>query len=303
MTPSQPPAAPRQTLSFLKGLLEARGLRPNHRLGQNFLIDLNLLDLIARTAELDATDVVLEVGCGTGSLTGRLAASAGAVLAVEIDPGFLALARDLTAIHANVEFIQGDILKNKNTLNPAVVDRLRTLRAQPGRQRLKLVANLPYVVATPVIANLLLSDLDLERIVTTVQWELAARFAARPSTSDYGVISVLAQALADVTVVRRLPPSAFWPRPKVESGILLIVPNADKRAAVGDVASFHRFIHKLYQHRRKNLRGALLPHLSDHFTKPALDEVLARHGFDPACRAESLDVADHLRLWRAFEPQ
>jgi 16S rRNA (adenine1518-N6/adenine1519-N6)-dimethyltransferase len=298
-TPLSTKPSPRQTLSFLQSLLEARGLRPNSKLGQNFLIDLNLLDLIVRTAELDRSDLVLEVGCGTGSLTGRLAGQAGAVLAVDVDAGYLNLARDLTSMFGNIEFLHTDILKNKNTLQPAVLEKLAQMRGRPGLSRLKLVANLPYVVATPVIANLLLSDLELERMVVTVQWELAARLAARPSTPDFGVLSVLVQSLAEVTVVRRLPPSAFWPRPKVESGIVLIQPRAEKRAAVGDLASFHRFLHQLYLHRRKNLRGALWPHLSERFTKPALDAVLVHHGFDPAGRAEALSVADHQRLWRA----
>jgi 16S rRNA (adenine1518-N6/adenine1519-N6)-dimethyltransferase len=300
MTPSSTRPTPRQTLSFLKYLLEARGLRPNGKLGQNFLIDLNLLDLLVRSADLESCDLVLEVGCGTGGLTGKLAGMAGFVLAVEIDAGFYELCRDLTSVFPNVEIILSDILKNKNSLHPLVLERLAVLRQQHQLTRTKLVANLPYVVATPVIVNCLLSDLDLERLVVTVQWEVAARLAAVPSTPDYGALSVIVQSLAEVTILRRIPPSAFWPRPKVDSAIVRILPRGDKRAAIPDLPAFHRFIHQLYLHRRKNLRGALLPHLSDRFSKPELDAVLRQHGFDPASRAEALSVQDHLRLWQAF---
>lgn len=300
MIPSSTRPTPRQTLSFLKNLLEARGLRPNSKLGQNFLIDLNLLDLLVRTAELDASDLVLEVGCGTGGLTGKLASLAGFVLAVEIDAGFYELCRDLTSVFPNVHILLADILKNKNTLQPSVLDHLAALRQQHQLARTKLVANLPYVVATPVIANCLLSDLNLERLVVTVQWEVAARLAAVPSTPDYGVLSVLVQSLADVAIIRRIPPAAFWPRPKVDSAIVRIRPDRNKRAAIADLPAFHRFIHQLYLHRRKNLRGALLPHLSDRFSKPELDAALRQHGFDPAGRAEALSVHEHLRLWQAL---
>lgn len=300
MTPPSPRLTPRQTLSFLKHLLEARGLRPNSKLGQNFLIDLNLLDLLVRSAELESCDLVLEVGCGTGGLTGKLAGVAGFVLAVEIDAGFYELCRDLTSIFPNVEILLTDILKNKNTLQPLVFERLVAIRQQRQLTRIKLVANLPYVVATPVIANLLLSDLGLERLVVTVQWEVAARLAAVPSTPDYGALSVLVQSLADVSIIRRVPPAAFWPRPKVDSAFVRICPSRDKRAAIADLPAFHRFVHQLYLHRRKNLRGALLPHLGERFSKPELDAALRQNGFDPAGRAEALTVSEHLRLWQVL---
>src|SRR5207237_10791052 len=126
---------------------------------------------------------------------------------------------------------------------------------------LKLVANLPYAVATPVISNFLLTELPFERIVVMVQLEIAERLTARPSTKDYGALAVLVQSLADVELVRRLPPAAFWPRPQVASAIVLVRPNREKRAqveaAVGTVQRFREFLRDLYVHRRKNLRGAL----------------------------------------------
>jgi 16S rRNA (adenine1518-N6/adenine1519-N6)-dimethyltransferase len=289
-------AAPRQTLSYLRGLLEARGLRPRNKLGQNFLIDLNLIDLIARTGQLTRDDLAIEVGTGTGSLTARLAQAAGAVLGVELDPGFYELTRENTAAFGNVRLIQGDVLKNKNTLSPAVLEAVVVLRRESGKDRLKLVANLPYVVATPVISNFLLTDLPIERMVVTIQWELAERLVAAPSTKDFGALSVLVQSLADVEIIRRLPPAAFWPRPKVHSAIVLIRPSAAKRSQVPNLPRFHAFVRDLYLHRRKNLRGALLPLVGDRFTKEQLDERLRAGGFDPGGRAEALSVEDHRRL-------
>src|SRR5262245_37756108 len=178
-----PDPQPRQTLGYVKSLLDARGLRPKNKLGQNFLIDLNLLDLVVQTAELSRRDLALEIGTGTGSLTARLAERAGAVLSVEVDPSIHALAGELVGDRPNVRLLRADALRNKNDLNPVIVATLRDLREKLGCVWIKLVANLPYAVATPVISNLLLSEVPVERMVVTVQWEIAARLMARPGTA------------------------------------------------------------------------------------------------------------------------
>src|SRR5205823_1909029 len=126
-----------------------------------------------------------------------------------------------------------------------------------GCARRKLVANLPYAVATPVISNFLLSEYSFERMVVMVQWEIAERLTARPGVKEYAALAILVQSIADVELVRRLPPATFWPRPQVDSAIVCIRPNAAKRAQVGDVLRFRHFMRDLYVHRRKNLRGTL----------------------------------------------
>ncbi len=296
--------SPRQTLSYVRGLLGAHGLRPKNKLGQNFLIDLNLLDLIVRTAELDRRDLALEVGTGTGSLTVRLAERAGAVLSVEVDPAIHAVARAQVGELANVRLLLTDVLRNKNDLNPEVLDALAELGRQAGTERIKLVANLPYAVATPVIANLLLTDLPVERMVVTVQWEIAERLMARPGTADYGALAVLVQSVAEVDLVRKLAPSVFWPRPLVESAIVRITPDAAKRAhvvaVVGGVPQFRNFLRDLYVHRRKNLRGALAGWPSGRRDKGDVDRTLERLGLPGTVRAEDLDIEQHLRLCAAF---
>jgi 16S rRNA (adenine1518-N6/adenine1519-N6)-dimethyltransferase len=298
-----PSSSPRQTLGYLRGLLEARGLHPKSKLGQNFLIDLNLLDLMVRTAELSREDLVLEVGSGSGSLTNRLAEHAGAVLSVEIDPDFFALAREVTAGRDRVTLVNADILKGKNALNPEVLAALREQRQSSGCSRMKLIANLPYVVATPVIANLLLSDEAFQRMVVMVQWEIAERLTAGPGTKDYGALSVLVQSLADVEAVRRrVPAEVFWPRPQVASAIVLIRPNSAKRAQVGDVLRFRNFLRELYSHRRKNLRGALAGLPSGRREKAEVDRKLAELGLPGTVRAEDLDLTQHWRLCATFAP-
>jgi 16S rRNA (adenine1518-N6/adenine1519-N6)-dimethyltransferase len=302
--PQPPVASPRQTQSYLRGLFEQRGLKPKPKLGQNFLIDLNLIELIVRSAELTRDDLALEVGSGTGSLTARLADEAGAVLSVEIDPDFHGLVDELVGDRANVTLLHADILRTKNELNPGVLAALGELRQRSGCSQLKLVANLPYVVATPVIGNFLLTDLPFERLVVTVQWEIAERLTAQPGVKDYGALAVLVQSLADVEIVRRLSPAVFWPRPQVASAIIRIRPSAAKRARVvaelGAVQRYRNFLRDLYTHRRKNLRGGLIGLPGGRRPKEEVDQKLAELGLDGTVRAEQLDLEQHLRLAKAF---
>jgi 16S rRNA (adenine1518-N6/adenine1519-N6)-dimethyltransferase len=305
----------RQTLSYLRTLFEERGIQPKNKLGLNFVGDLNLLDLVLRTAELDRADLVLEVGSGTGSLTMRLLESAGAVVSVEVDTAFACLTEEAVESHfalfasgatgagtprENVRLIHGDALANKNTLAPEVLSAIDELQKKAGPFQIKLVANLPYAVAVPVISNLLLTDLPVERMVVTVQWEIAERLLAVVGSKPYAALAVLVQSLADVTLVRRLPPAVFWPRPQVDSAIVLIRPNAAKRAHVGDVLRFRNFLRDLYVHRRKNLRGALSGLPTGRRDKAEVDARLAELGIAGTIRAEDLDLEQHLRLCQVF---
>jgi 16S rRNA (adenine1518-N6/adenine1519-N6)-dimethyltransferase len=280
--------------------LESRGIQPKTKLGQCFLIDLNLLDILVQTAELTPKDLVLEVGSGTGSLTNRLADHAGGVLAVEIDRHLIDLLRETLADRENVRIVHADALKTKNEINPETLAVLEELRLLTAAESLKLVANLPYAVAVPLIGNFLTSELSFARMVVTVQWEIAERFVAGPGSKAYGAVAVLVQSLAHVSLIRRLPSSVFWPRPKVDSAIMLIRPDAGKRAKVGDVMRFRRFLRDLYVHRRKNLRGALIALPSRPYEKSEVDRKLAQLGIEGTLRAEMLNPEQHLSLCRSF---
>ena len=296
------PPSPRQTLSYLQHLLQQRGIRPKNKLGQNFLIDLNLLEVLLRAAELTRDDLVLEVGSGTGNLTARLAGLAGAVLSVELDPAFAMMATEAIKPRDSVVLLHADILKNKNELNPGVLQALRELQAKTGTTRIKLVSNLPYAVATPVISNLLLTEVPVERMVVTVQWEIAERLMAQPNSKEYSSLAILVQSLADVSLVRKLPPTVFWPQPKVDSAIVLVRPNPKKGVRqVGDVLRLRTFLRDaVAAHRRKNLRGALVAMANADFKKEEVDRKLAELGIETTVRAETLDLEQHLRLCRAF---
>lgn len=292
--------SPRQTLSYLHGLMQSHGLEPKSKLGQNFLIDLNMLDLICRAAELSREDAVLEVGTGTGSLTGKMADLAGCVFSVEIDRDFHQLARHIVGGRPNVRLFLGDALARKNELNPDALEGWAACSTAHGCTRRKLIANLPYVVATPVISNLLLSEIPIERMVVMVQWEIGERMRAEVGTKDYNAMSVLVQSVADVETVRKVGPSNFFPRPKVDSAIVLIRPNAEKRARVGDVKRFRVFLRDLYVHRRKNLRQALTGWPSGRREKADVAAKLAALHIDGGLRAETLTIEQHLQLCAAF---
>lgn len=299
--PDTPPLpSPRQTLSYIRQLFEAHGLAAKSKLGQNFLIDLNLLELVVRTAELDRSDAVLEVGTGTGSLTAQLAAWAGAVCTVEIDKSLQPVAEQVVGGRANVRFVFGDALAKKSELNPDMLAAWDEVAKAHGCTRRKLVANLPYVIATPVISNLLLTDIPIERMVVMVQWEIAERLRASAGTKDYNALSVLVQSVADVEVVRKVLPANFYPRPKVDSAIVKITPNPTKRALVGDVPKFRYFLRDLYVHRRKNLRQALVGWPQGRKDKAEVDAKLAALGIDGTVRSEALDIGQHLKLAAAF---
>ena len=228
---------PRQTKSFLIERFREMGIAPATRHGQNFLIDLNLVQLIVRAAELGPDDVVLEVGTGTGSLTAMMAAQAAAVVTVEIDGHLFELASEELVDLPNVTMLHLDALHNKNRFDDRVMDAVgQQLAAGPGR-RLKLVANLPYNIATPVVSNMLLCPHVPHSMVVTIQKELADRMTAQPSTKDYGALSVWMQSQCTAEMVRVMAPTVFWPEPKVTSAILRLVvdpraPGRDSRSAV-----------------------------------------------------------------------
>ena len=185
----------RQTQSYLRGLFQRRGIAPRHRYGQNFLVDLNIHELIVKTAEVGPGDVVLEVGPGAGAMTSLMAARGAAVVAVEIDPAMAALTSEAVAGLPNIRVLNVDALAGKHTISPEVLDTVRSgLAAAPGR-RFKLVANLPYNVATPILSNLLVHpELCPSLMVVTIQLELAERMRRAEDRVPRGAVDAGAGA-------------------------------------------------------------------------------------------------------------
>ena len=239
-----------QSKHQIEALLAEAGSHPRHRFGQNFMIDQNLVRLVAEAGDLSPADVAIEVGPGTGTLTEELLARAGRVVAVEIDRDLAGLLRGRFTDRPNFSLVEGDALAGKHELN---ADLLATVRAAAGDGRpAKLVANLPYNIASPLVIELLAAGAGL--LAFTVQKEVAQRLKAGAGEDDYGPLSVMVQMLGRVEVLRTLPPQAFWPAPKIESALVRV--RRDDRLG-GRAGAFGRFVHRVFSFRRKTLRNAL----------------------------------------------
>ena len=289
----------RQTQSYLRKLFDRHGVAPRHRLGQNFLIDLNIHDLIVDQAAIEPGDMVLEVGPGAGALTSLMASRGAKVLAVEVDPGMAALATQAVAAFPNARVLNIDALAGKHAVAPEVLETLD--RGRDGGPY-KLVANLPYNIATPLIMNLMVDDARRPSlIVVTIQKELGERMIAGPGDSENSALSVLLQALATIEIARVLPPSVFWPRPKVDSAVVVIRPDPAKREAVGDLAWFHRIVREVFLYRRKVIRVVLAKMAPEGVAKSDVDALLQSLAIDGGLRAEALEVPQWIALAKALK--
>ncbi len=270
-----------QTKTQIQQMLTSADRSPRHRFGQNFMIDGNLVRAVAAAGQIGPGDTVVEVGPGTGTLTDELLASpAGRVVAVEIDRDLAGLLRERFAGNDRFTLIEGDALAGKHELNAELLAAIA-----PGSTR--LVANLPYNIASPLVIELLRAG--VETLAFTVQKEVADRLKCAGG-EGYGPLSVMAKLLADVEVLRTLPPQAFWPAPKIDSALVRMVRRdrlGDRSAAVG------RFIAGVFSARRKTLRKAL-----DVAGVPA-DRVATLAGFDLSLRPETFPPGELLRLYEA----
>ncbi len=243
-----------QTKHQIECLLASAGVGPNKRLGQNFLIDLNLMRFLIDSAGIEADDVVLEVGCGTGSLTEGLAEKAGMVISVEYDKTLAGIAGRGVGDTKNVEIINSDILENKNTLCIEAMEKIEEAKGKLGGRCL-LVANLPYNVAASVMVNLVTGRVAADSMYVTVQKEVAERMAAVVSDKRYGVLSIMLAAAGETRIIRKLGASVFWPRPQVESAMVSFVRDDEKVARISDFAVFREIVNLFMSHRRKMIKA------------------------------------------------
>jgi 16S rRNA (adenine1518-N6/adenine1519-N6)-dimethyltransferase len=241
-----------QTKRQIQQLLASAGVSPNKRLGQHFLIDLNLMRLLVDSADIQSNDVVLEVGCGTGSLTEALTQKAGMTIAVELDSNLTQIAEKQLAGTENLELINADILQSKHAISRTVAKALAQAREE-CTGRILLVANLPYNIASPVMANLVTGPTTADSMYVTVQKEVADRMTAAPGTGDYGILSILLGATGDVKTIRVLRPTVFWPQPQVDSAMVCFVRNREKSGLIANMDLFGEVASLFMGHRRKTL--------------------------------------------------
>lgn len=281
-----------QSLSDIKRLLAERALAPKKSLGQNFLVDQNLIRKLVDAVGVGAGDIVLEIGPGTGTLTEELLARGCRVVACELDDGLAAMLRDRAQAGEipgggggeRLRVVHDDCISGPGkTLSPAVADALREwgIGGESGSD-FSLVANLPYGAGTSLVLTLLLHWPACRRMGVTIQKEVADRIAAPPGSRDYGLVSVLAQAVAEVRKIASLPPECFWPRPDVTSAMVTLTRRPVPRSA--DPPALAEFCKRLFASRRKQL-GSIL------------GRTLAfPEGIDPAQRPEELSVEQVERL-------
>ena len=230
------------------------------------------------------------------ALTTLMAEQAAEVITVEIDGHLFELASEQLIDYPNVTMLHHDALKNKNHFDSRVLEAVGKKLAEATDRRFKLVANLPYNIATPVLSNLLLCEHVPHSMVATIQKELGDRIVAQPWSKDYGALSVWMQCQAEAEIVRLMPPSVFWPMPKVESAIVRILVDPAKRDSVPDLRFFHQFVKTIFIHRRKYLRANVVAALKHHLSKSEVDDLLAELQLSEEARTEQLDVATLLKL-------
>ncbi len=261
------------------------------RLGQNILIDRKIRDRIVAGAHISADDILIEIGAGTGALTEKLIQLSHFVYAIEIDSNLCSYLSEQFKETKNLEVDYANFLK-KDLKN--LVSALR--RRFPGAKSVKIVGNLPYYITSPIIAKIIESNADIQRIVVTVQEEVAERFAAVPGSKRYGAMTLFLQYYADVRIIFRISKSAFYPEPEVDSAVISIVPHSKPPVELKNVEFFFDVIRAGFCKRRKMLKNSLLDVKYKKLSTEKIVESLNKCGIDLNCRAESLGIEDFARL-------
>ena len=261
------------------------------KFGQNFLIDSHVLDKIVSAAGITKDDFVLEIGPGIGTMTQYLAASARKVFAVEIDKALIPILEDTLKEFDNVQVINQDILK---------VDIKKLAEEHNDGKPIKVVANLPYYITTPIIMGLFESQVPIDSITVMVQKEVADRMKVGPGTKDYGALSLAVQYYAEPYIVANVPPNCFMPRPKVGSAVIRLTRHEKPPVEVADEKLMFRLIRASFNQRRKTLANGLnnSPELS--YSKEEIQQTIEKCGFKAGIRGEALTLEDFAKLANAF---
>lgn len=276
------------TPSRTKAVLTQHGFSFKKSLGQNFVIDTNVLDRIVDAAGVDRTSGVVEIGPGIGALTERLALRAGSVLAFELDQRLLPILEETLQPYSNVETVHADVLN---------VDLRAWLESRfSAWNSVSVVANLPYYVTTPILISLLEQRLPIDTIVVMIQKEVAERIGARAGTKDYGSLSILVQYYSQPEVIGRVPRTVFMPRPHVDSAILRLRIRSRPPVNLKEPSLFFDVVRKSFSQRRKTIYKNILFHFFQKDQKDECRKVLEEAGIDPALRAEAVTMEQFAML-------
>ena len=261
------------------------------RFGQNFLIDAHVLEKIVSAAGITKDDCVLEIGPGIGTMTQYLAESAGQVIAVEIDTNLLPILADTLKDYSNVKVINQDILK---------VDINELVKEYNNGRPIKVVANLPYYITTPIIMGLFESNVPIDNITVMVQKEVADRMQVRPGSKDYGALSLAVQYYASPYIVANVPPNCFIPRPNVGSAVIRLTRYQEPPVQVKDPKLMFKLIRASFNQRRKTLQNGLNNSPEISFSKEEITKAIESLGVSPSVRGEALSLEQFAQLANYF---
>ena len=257
------------------------------KFGQNFLIDTHVLEKIISAAGITKNDCVLEIGPGIGTMTQYLAENAGHVVAVEIDRNLIPILKETLADYDNVTVINEDILR---------VDIKALAEEYNGGKPIKVVANLPYYITTPIIMGLFESGVPIDNITVMVQKEVADRMKEGPGSKDYGALSLAVQYYAEPEIVANVPPNCFIPRPNVGSAVIRLTRHKEMSVEVKDPALMFKIIRASFNQRRKTLQNGLGNASELPYTKEQIAAAIAEMGLTPTIRGEALSLAQFAQL-------
>ena len=257
------------------------------KFGQNFLIDGHVLDKIIAGAGVTKDDMVLEIGPGIGTMTQYLAEAAGKVVAVEIDRNLLPILQETLADYDNVKVIHADVLS---------LDLEKLVQEENGGRPIKVVANLPYYITTPIIMALFEQHVPLANVTVMVQKEVAARMKSGPGSKDYGALSLAVQYYAEPYIVANVPCNCFMPRPNVDSAVIRLTRYEEPPVHVKDEKMLFKIIRASFNQRRKTLQNGLNNSSELNFTKDQIAAAIAEAGFSPSVRGEALTLEQFAKL-------
>ena len=274
---------PQETIA----VLQRYGFNFQKKYGQNFLIDTHVLDKIIGAAQIGPDDFVLEIGPGIGTMTQYLAEAAREVVAVEIDTKLIPILQDTLKEYDNVTVLNEDILK---------VDIRKIAEEKNGGKPIKVVANLPYYITTPIIMGLFESEVPLDSITVMVQKEVADRMQVGPGTKDYGALSLAVQYYAEPYIVANVPPNCFIPRPAVGSAVIRLTRYQEKPVKVNDASFMFKIIRASFNQRRKTLQNGLYNSSELRIPKEKSVAALEEMGLTPTIRGEKLSLEEFAQL-------